>query len=100
MTGKVGLRTIAAVSDFLVKEGGTITEMMAATGYARSSIESALAHLRSRGAPEVRNQRRDRPGGRPRVIVEKPIVFIDPAIVVQRAIASRTPLERAWGMAA
>lgn len=108
-------RATVNVADYLAGREGTIADIMAATGYARTTVEHALGMLREDRDLCLANLRRLRPGPRagiarisepsppsPRLIAPEGL-DIDavhrraPANQVAKALDSRTPLEQAWG---
>lgn len=111
MSGRVGSPAVDAVRDFLARGPATTLEVIAATGYCRSTVEAALTVLRKQRARQVRNLRRaprGAPGARQRVrrpsrewpaLVSVPCDG-PPVRIVPAAIAARTELELAWKAAA
>lgn len=92
-----------AVTAFLDAETGTIADIVVATRYSRSTVETAITKMRRDRAPELANLKRQRalPGTirEPVVRPEKPDPQrppVDTSSLIASALASRNPLELAW----
>lgn len=93
---------VAVVAEFLAKAPATTRQLMAGTGYSRTSVEVALSELRRDCDECLANFRRERKGPTPKDNRPAPPEPERPKAPdrVKVALAARTPLEQAWGATA
>lgn len=81
-----------AVEAFLCARTGCAQEIAEVTGFPIQTVRNAIGYLRSIRAPCTANVRRKEIRARP-----QPVVEVLPAQIVESALATRSPLEQAWG---
>lgn len=108
-----------AIRAWLVDNRGTMSEIMAATGYGLSTVEKAVCALRKAGEPEAKNAVTSRVGApalnaeireerrlkrekakEAREEAEFRALQASRVEIVRAALATRTPLEQVWGQQA